>query len=240
MKTIKITLGIFLLLLSAISFAQTAEEIVKKHIEAIGGKDNWSKIKSMKMEGVTKAQGAEVHVTSYQQDKKAKKDEISLMGMTGYSIITNTEGWVFMPFQGQTKPEPMTADDVKNQQDELYIQDDFMTYTELGKKLEYIGKDDVDGTECYKLKMTDKGGKETTFYIDPVSNYTIKKTSKVKANGQEFEIHTVYSNYKKFDEGIVYAMNIASNSFGEMEITKLELNPAFDESVFKLPKENTH
>lgn len=116
-----------------VSSAQKADEIISKHIEAIGGKDNWSKVKSFKADGVMKANGTEIKITFLQIDKKAMRQNINVMGMDGYSIITNTEGWSYMPFQGQTKPEPLTADDLKNSQDELYIQDDFLTYKELGK-----------------------------------------------------------------------------------------------------------
>ena len=107
-----------------------------------------------------KANGAEIKMTFIQIDKKAMRQNINVMGMDGYSIITEKEGWSYMPFQGQTKPEPLTADDVKNAQDDLYLQDEFITYKELGKKLEFIGKDDMDGTECFKFKMTDKNAQE--------------------------------------------------------------------------------
>jgi hypothetical protein len=154
------------------------------------------------------------------------------MGMNGYSILTSTEGWSFMPFQGQTKPEPMTADDVKTGQDELELQDDFITYKDLGKKIEYIGKDDVDGTECFKIKMTNKDGQETSYFIDPANYYVIKQITKIKADGKEMEETTSFSNYKSVPEGIVYAMSV-SGGFGDMEITKLEINPKIDESLFK-------
>ena len=213
----------------------TMQEIVNKHIDAIGGKDNWAKVKSLRMESLVKAQGSEIKVTVSQIDKKAMRQEITLMGMTGYSIITTTEGWSFMPFQGQTKPEAMTADDLKNSQDDLYLQDEFITYTELGKKLEYFGKDDVDGTECYKLKMTDKNAQETTFYIDPSTFYVIKQTQKAKANGKEMEVSTTYGDYKKLPEGIVYPMSVNSG-WGESSVTKIEINPTLDESIFKITK----
>lgn len=230
--TSQILTAVSLSILSLSSFAQTADEIVKKHIEAIGGKDNWAKVKSLRMEGVMKAQGAEIKITILQVDKKAMRQDIAVMGMNGYSIMTTTEGWSYMPFQGQTKPEPMTADDVKSAQDGLYLQDEFITYKELGKKLEYIGKDDVDGTECHKLKMTNKDGQETTFYIDPSNYYTIKQTTKFKANGKEQEGSNFYSNYKKLDEGIVYPMTV-SGGYGQTDVVKLEINPKVDESLFK-------
>lgn len=215
--------------------AQSLDEIVNKHIEAIGGLDNWNKLKSLSMECNMKAQGTDIKFTIYQIDKKCVRQDINVGGMTGYSIIKTTEGWNYAPWMGQTKPEAMTPDDVKNAQDELYIQDEFITYKELGKKIEYFGKDDVDGTECHKIKMTNKDGKETTFYIDPSTYYVIKETDKMMADGKEVENSTFLSDYKKLNEGIVYPMSISSG-WGEMTITKLEINPKIDETLFATPK----
>lgn len=217
------------------SIAQTTDEIVAKHIEAIGGKDNWSKIKSMRTEGIIKAQGAEIKITNTQIDKKANRTDIEVMGMKGYSILTKTEGWNFMPFQGQTKPEPITADELKMGQDELNIQDEFLTYTVLGKKIENLGKDEVDGTECFKIKLIDKEGIESTYFIDQSNYFTIKEINKVKVNGQEMENTTTYSNYKKTDTGVFIAMSIGSD-YGDLEISKIDINPNIDESIFKLAK----
>lgn len=236
MKTLKkISLVLFCGLSSLLLNSQTLDEIVNKHIEAIGGKENWSKIKTLKVESNMKANGADIKFTVYQLDKKAMRQDISVMGMTGFSIINNTEGWVFMPWQGHTKSEAMTADDVKNSQDELSIQDEFLTYKELGKTLDYYGMDDIDGTECHKIKMIDKAEKETTFYIDPSNYLVIKKTVKMKANGQENENSSFYSDHKKTNEGVIFPMSVSSG-WGESEITKLEINPKIDESVFKPSK----
>ena len=233
MKTKMKFLTAILCLFSFGIFAQTTDEIVKKHIDAIGGKDNWDKLKSIRFETTVKAQGADIKITIVQIDKKSMRQDINVMGMTGYSILNITEGWNYMPWRGQTKAEAMTSDEVKNGQDDLNIKDEFITYKELNKKLEFFGKDDVDGTECFKLKMTDPNGKETTFYIDPTNYYVIKQTKKEKTNGQETENSTFFSDYKKQDAGIVFPMSMASN-FGESQITKLEINPTIDESIFKV------
>ena len=236
MKTLRLVVGLILLgVASKSAMAQTSEEIVTKHIDAVGGKENWNKIKSIKLEGTIKAQGAKIKVTSYQVDKKAMRQNIAFMGMTGYSIVTNTEGWNFMPFNGQTKPEPITADDLKNAQNDLNIHDDFITYTELGKKLDYLGKDDFDGTECFKFKMTDKNAQETTYYLDAANYFILKQTKKIKANGQEVEDITVFGDYKKLPEGIQYPM-IVTSGFGELEVNSLEVNTAIDDATFQLPK----
>ncbi len=222
-------------IVALVGVSQNLDEIVKKHVDAVGGVENWKKLNCIKMECMIKANGAEIKIVISQVNKKALRQDISVMGMNGYQITTNTEGWNFMPFQGQTKPEAMTADDIKNSQDELNIVDEFITYKELGKKLELIGSDDIDGTDCFKLKMTDKEGQETTYFIDKSDYYVIKSVSKIKADGKEMENASTYGNYKKTPEGLVFAMNITSG-FGPMEIIKLEVNPKLDDAIFKLPK----
>ena len=221
------------LLLCGPGQAQNIDEIVNKHIDAIGGRDNWNKLKSLRMECAMKIQGSDIKITIVQVDKTAVRQDIEAMGMKGYSIITQKEGWNFMPFQGHTKPERMTEEDLKNAQDDLNIKDEFITYKELGKKIEYLGKDDVEGMECHKIKMTDKNGVETTYYMDTESLYVIKQVEKMTSNGKEMENSTTFSNFEKLSEGIVYPMAIAGG-WGVSEITKLEINPKLDESLFKV------
>lgn len=237
MKKIKmrVVAPLLLILFSFTSFSQTVDEIVNKHIEAVGGKENWAKIKSLRTESKMKAQGADIKFVTVQIDKKARRSDIFVMGMVGFNIITTTEGWNYSPWAGHTKSEAMTTDDVKNSQDDLNLQDEFLTYKEMGKKIDYYGMDDIDGTECHKLKMTDKDGKETTFYIDPTNYFVIKKTQKMMADGQERENSSFFSDYKKLDEGIVYPMGVSSG-WSEIETVKLEINPKVDESVFKPSK----
>jgi hypothetical protein len=212
--------------------AQELQEIVTKHIEAIGGADAWKKVNALKTQMVMKAQGAEIKITMNQVHKKAMRVDIDVMGMSGYQIVTNNEGWSYMPFQGLTKPEPMTAEDVKSSQEDLEIHDEFLSYKDAGKSLELIGKDDVEGTECFKLVMTDKENKPTTFFIDPSTYHVIKKINKKSANGKEYDVESTYANYKKLEQGIVVAM-IQSSEMGEMEATSIEVNPQMHPSLFE-------
>ena len=139
-----------------------------------------------------------------------------------------------MPFNGQTKPEPMTEDLLKSSQDELCILDKVLRYKETGDKLEYLGTDDVDGTECIKLKCTDSIGKESTYFFDADSYLLIKKTVKVMVNGQVVENSATMGNYQKQDGGIIVAMSTKTGG-GEMEVKKVTINPEVDENIFKLP-----
>src|SRR6478609_2542999 len=100
--------------------AQTADEIIKKHNEAIGGIETWKKVSSMKYIGSMIEGGSETGVVVSILDGRGVRQDITIGGMANYVINTPTEGWLFFPVQGQTKPEPLTADEVKESVDDLY------------------------------------------------------------------------------------------------------------------------
>ncbi len=232
MKTLRIFLTfLFIGFLSFESSSQTLDEIINKYADAIGGRDNWNRIKSIKVESVLKTQGTEVQINTTQVNCKAMRQDISAMGMKGYSIVTDTSGWSFMPFQGQTKPEPITADMLREQRDELCIPDRLLTYKDSKYTAEYLGTDDVEGVSCHKIKIIKSEDSEKTYYLDPESFLLVKQVNKVKINGQVFENQIIMSNYKKIDAGILLPF---TNTVGGNEITisKVTVNEDIDPSLF--------
>ena len=233
MKLIKTSaIAMAAMLVSVFTFGQTAEEIVAKHVEAIGGAAAWKKVNSLYYEGKITVQGAEVNVTLIALNGKGVRQNISFGGMTGYQIITPTAGWNFMPFQGQAAPEAMTAEQLKESADDLDAQGKLVDYKSKGHTVEYLGKDDVEGTECFKLKITSKAGNVETVFIDPKSYYIVRSVAKRTANGQESNVQTDLSNYQKLPEGIVVPFSIKLSE-GELVISKAEVNKQVDESTFK-------
>ena len=235
MKTLKMSfLAMIMMIAGTITVkAQTADEVIDKYAQAIGGKDNLKKINTMKVEGTMNAQGSEIGIAMTAVHKKAMRQDISLMGMTGYTIVTDKEGWTFMPFAGHTKPEAFTPDQVKEMQSQLDLQHaELLDYKSEGGKLDYLGKDDVEGTQCHKLKLTAKTGAEKTMYFDASNYYLIRETEKVNIDGKEQESVTNLSNYQKQSNGIVFPMSMEAMG-GAMTFTKVEFNKTYDDSVFK-------
>ena len=213
--------------------AQTADEIVKKHVDAIGGLDAWKKVNSMKLTGSMNAGGVEFPVSITTVNGKGYRMEFSISGMTNYMILTPTEGWMYFPIQGQTKPEPVTPEMIKEEQDQLDVSmDPLIDYAAKGNTISSLGKDQVEGTECHKLKVVHKNGKEETMYIDASNYYCIRVTEKTKANGKEMESVSNFSNYQKLPEGITFPMSIDSDG-GPVTLKSVEVNKPIDENTFK-------
>jgi hypothetical protein len=233
MRTFKLLLAGWMAL-SAVTAttAQTADEIVKKHVDAIGGADNWKKINSTRVEGSFNVQGNDVSITITRLQGKGMRQDISVAGMSGYVIITPTAGTTYLPFQGQSEAQPMPADALKEGQYQLDVQGVLVDYKTKGHTVELLGKETIDGAECNKLKVTLAGGKVFTYYIDTKNNYLVRSVTTQHVNGQEMEQTVSFGNFQKLPEGITVPMTI-TQQFGEVILSKMEINKAVDESIFK-------
>ncbi|MFI5196956.1 MAG: hypothetical protein ACHQD8_07680 [Chitinophagales bacterium] len=235
MRIIKLSMLAAIMLTTGITAvkAQTADEIMEKHINAVGGLDNWNKIKTVKMTGSMSQQGMEISMTQTIDMAKGARLDISVMGMNGYQIVTNTEGWAYMPFMGSTKIDTMKPEMVKGMQKQFDIKGhQLVDYKSNGTKTELAGKDSVNNTLCYKIKCTDKEGNESMCFFDAGSYYLLRTEMKVKANDQEQEVAIVYNNYQKLPEGVVMPMSLTAQG-GEITYKTIELNKPVDESIFK-------
>jgi len=232
MRAIKLFLAGLIAVTGIATQAQTVDEIVSKHVDAMGGADNWKKITSLKREGSFNVQGNDVTLTITVLNNKGLRQDISVGGTAGYVIVTPTAGWSFLPFQGQSEVEAMPAETLKDRQQGLDIAGALIDYKAKGHKAELLGKETIDGVECYKIRLTLSNGNVATDYVDTKNYYVVRNISTLHANGQEMEQTTSFSNFQKLPEGIVVAMTI-TQQFGDIIINKVEVNKPVDESIFK-------
>ena len=212
--------------------AQTLDEIINKNIEAMGGKEKLLALNSISMEGTLSFNGQNIPVKILQLNNKGQKITLTINGMVNYTIQTKDSGWSYLPIQGQTKPEVMPSAVITEASDGLDIQGSFISYEEKGHTVELLGKDDVDGTECFKIRMVTKSGLEEILFIDTGNYYIIKSLEKTKASGQERDQIQTFSNFKKMDNGYVFPFSRTGFGPGELVITKIEVNIPIDESIF--------
>jgi len=230
----KIMLATALVFTGAFVFAQNVDEIISRHISAIGGAENWKKVNTIIMEGTMNVMGNDVAVKVSQEHNKGTRQDISVAGMTGYVFVTPSGGYSYMPFQGQQAPEPMTAEDVKEGLDDLDIQGNLLDYKAKGHSVELLGTEDVQGTECYKLKVIRKNSGEQTVFIDKNSFLIIKTSAKRKAMGQEMDINVEFSDYRDVNGiKLPYAL---TQGFGTIVMSSVKVNEPISAEAFSNPK----
>jgi outer membrane lipoprotein-sorting protein len=220
--------------------AQNAEDIIAKHLEATGG-SNWAKINSIKMEAKIAAEAAAGMSIGWNmtaiRDKAARMD-VSVMGMSQVVVVNGDKGWSTNPFAGQNDPEPMTADMIESMKETTDIDGTFVGYKEKGYTVEYVGTEDVEGTEAIKIKIN-KGKKTEYSLFDPATYYEIKQIEVEEVDGKSVESATTFSNFKTQD-GIVmpFTMQQSGGMMGSSTITvsSVTFNPTVDETIFDMPK----
>lgn len=234
MKIVKIASLLMAAVFGSISLqAQTADEIINKHVEAIGGTANWKKVNSLVVTGAMSIQGMSIDVVRTVVHLKGARQNISIMGMDNYNIVTPEAGWSYMPIQQKTEVEPLSKDDLKQAQDQLDAQGEFIDYKEKGHSIELLGAETVDGNDCFKVKATLKSGSSIVFFIDKKTYYINQSVRTVQGN----EMVTTFSNYQKTPEGLVFAMSsvipLQPGMTADFTVSKIEINPTIDPSVFK-------
>lgn len=218
--------------------AQTADEIVTKNIDAIGGKEIISKITSQVVESDLSVMGTTLTSTSTLLVGKGFKNVSNFNGQDIVQCITPTGGWMINPLQGMTDAQALPDDQVKAAQSALYIGGDLFDYKTRGSKVELAGRENVDGVNSYKIKLITKDGKETVYYIDPTTYYVVKRQSTSNINGEDVMAETTFSNHKKTDFGLVMPYTTVSNQGFEITITvnKVEFNKEIDPKIFEMPR----
>jgi outer membrane lipoprotein-sorting protein len=166
--------------------------------------------------------------------------EFTIQGMTGIQAFDGTTGWMVMPFLGKKDAEAMTGDMLKEVKNQADFDGPFIDYAKKGSKVELLGKDKIEGTDAYKLKLTQKDGSETIVYIDAESFLEIKMEEKKTMQGQEIESETILGNYQEVD-GMLFPFSIENKAKGQpggqtITIEKVELNPKVADDLYAMPK----
>jgi outer membrane lipoprotein-sorting protein len=223
----------------AVASAQSLDDIVSKHVAAMGGLDKIKAVKTIRQTGkATVGPGIVAPVTLSMARPNAFRMELSIQGKTLIQATDGSTAWMMNPFAGATAPEKMSADDAKELNEMADIDGALVDWKAKGHTVEFIGKEDFEGTEVLKLKVVLKSGETKYTYLDASTFLVLKETGKRKREGAELDVETVFGDYKTV-EGLTMPFSIEAKAGGQpqfqMTMDKIELNPTLDPAVFTMP-----
>ena len=224
--------------------AQTVDDVINKYMEALGGKEKLVGIKSLFQQGVTVLpNGNEFTMKTWKVQDKLFRREMEFGGRRGVTIVTDKEGW--NTNMGTGEMQPMPENRLKFQQSELDCTSPLVDYSAKGHTAELLGKEAVDGVECYKIKLTPKSGSPITYYIDAKNWYVVMETrsgGNFGGGGQrqgpggnaDGTVNIKYSNYQKTEDGYVFPFTMSMGAAGQgMTFEKIEVNKPVDAKLYK-------
>jgi len=221
--------------------APTLDELVAKNIEAKGGAEALRALQSLKLTGKMVVNEGQLQL-AYAETKKRTDEvraEVTLQGMTAVQAYDGKEGWKISPFQGRKDPEKMSADDVKPLLEDAEIDGPLIDWKTKGSTIEYLGREDVDGTSAYKIKVVRKNGDVNFVYLDPDHFLEIRILTQRVRHGAQEETETDIGDYEKIG-GVFVPFSIEAGHKGDPDkqkivIEKAEANVPVDDAIFHFP-----
>ena len=206
----------------------TAETIINKYIEKIGGSEKLNSVSTISLEASVTIPGAPFKPKAIIKEKSPNLTSMEMsvegMGTLMKQKFDGNNG--YMEQMGQKIP--MENDQLESERgqkglfDELYMDTNTMEIVSLGP---------VDGKDAYKLKT-----KENSFnYYDAESGLLIMTEESTNQGGNTITSITKFSDYREVD-GILYAFKREINAGPqkiEFEITNVIFNEEISDEFFK-------
>lgn len=201
--------------LSGPALAQTANELVAKNLAARGGAAAFDAIESVKFNGMMIFPG-DFQLTYEEVRTKAGdvRVDAALQGLTLVQAWDGKSGWRINPFEGRKDAERMSDDEARSLADTGSLRGPLQSAVKQGATVSYLGREDFDGTNAYKLKVAEKDGDEFVYLLDPDSMLEIKMTETRKVRGAPQTYEYEYGDYEKV-AGVYFPMSIESWSQGQ-------------------------
>lgn len=226
--------------------AQTVDEVIEKHLAAIGGRAALAKLQSRQMVGtMTLSLPVGGDVTGSIEalnavPNKARtliKLDLTALGAGPIQIdqrFDGTTGYMLDSMQGD---RPITGSQLESMKSAVFPTP-FLSYKERGASVELKGKEKIGERDAYLLVYTPKDGAVLRQYLDAESFLAVRMVTTVEVPGMgALDQTSDFSDMRDVD-GVKLPFLIKSTSAAQsftISVTKVDHNVTVDEKLFVKP-----
>ncbi|MDD8026491.1 MAG: hypothetical protein PHI34_08245 [Acidobacteriota bacterium] len=238
------SLGLVLALLAGVTVtagAQEIKDILNKMIEAQGGRAALAGVRTSTASGTLDLvqMGLSGSLTLSQKEPDKMRLDIGLAGMVITLATDGARAWMTDPQTGtsQEMPEAL-AKDMKRQ---AMGSDAMLNPAKAGIAYAVLGKDKIEGRDCWVVEQAFADGLKAKLTIDAASGLVLrsKTQSQDPMSGADIDVETVFEDYRETG-GITTAhkMTVFQNGaeYLRMTLSRIEYNEALDDDFFRLVK----
>ena len=183
---------------AAIPEGTTANSILEKYIDAIGGKAKLDGVESYAMLAEAEMQGMKLELEMKKTSKDQFLQDVRVMGNSMQKqVVDGDKG--YMMAQGQRKD--LSEEELKKLKEESAAFPELNYLLAGGIALE--GVEAVGDKKAYKLKVTD----EKTVFYDIESGLKLQEVNNIEAGGQQMQQTLSYGDYKEVS-GIMFPFTL--------------------------------
>ncbi len=240
-----VSLLLWLLCFAAASRAQTADEIIEKHVSALGGREALSKLSSRVMSGTVAVSSpagdipGSIEIYSKVPNKtrtfmKLDLKDFGIGEMLFDQRFDGTSGYIIDSINGN---RDITGNQLENMRNAAFPTA-FLKYRAAGITAELAGQEMVGDRDARILILRPRTGSESKHYLDVETHLLLKLVIKIDLPQMgEVEQVSEFSDYREVDGvKVPYAMKIINPAQTlTIKFATVEHNKELDDTMFARP-----
>jgi len=222
----------------------SVEQIIEKNAEARGGKDAWSRIKTMAWTGYavnSTEPDRKMPFLLQQQRPHSTRFEIMGQGQGSVRVYSGTDGWKVRAVEGG-KPElkPYSAEEMRFASGATVIDGPLMNLAAKRVPLRLLGHDEQQGRDTYLLEGQDAEAQTQRVWVDSQTFCELRLERGYRnASGQSVFTSVIYHDYRDF-EGLKLPVVVETGAANDkatnsLVIERVAINPELDVNAFVRP-----
>lgn len=211
----------------------TAEKVIAKYIEAIGGEKKVKELKSVKTTAKGTIQGMDLTMLSSKKAGGKYLMELSVAGMGTMQKVVSDGKDISQEMRGQKIPLDAGMKELSLFETHIVPE---IALVDMNIKPTLKGIENVDGVEAFVLDYVFPAGGKISNYFDKNSGLKIQTVTYVKTPQGEVAVPIQFQNYKEVNG--VKIPHTLLQSMGQMklkfETSSAEANVNLDDTLFKV------
>jgi outer membrane lipoprotein-sorting protein len=226
--------------------AQTADEVIEKHLAAMGGRAALAKLESriatgsiaISTQGADLAGPLEIDLKAPNKSRTLITLDLSQYGGAQMVIDQRCDGKTAYASNSVQGDREITGNQLQNMLNASFPTP-LLKYKEAGAKVELAGKDKVGNRPVFVLLYTPKAGSASRQFIDAETYQVVRTivTVDMAELGGEVEQTTDFSDYRDVD-GVKVPFSVKVTNSAQtitITLTKVEQNKPIDDAMFSRP-----
>jgi outer membrane lipoprotein-sorting protein len=215
---------------------QTAEEVLNRCYDFLGGKKVLENYRDMKLVGVFPE--SEIRITIYAKKPNKLRQEAGTQVM----IFDGQSGWL----QKGGVTDQISGEELKGMREKALLANSFngiLSYQERGESVAFLGKESLPGQDTYVVEFRQKDGAVRRVHFSP-QDYRPIKIVNISPNPQfGFDKDATYFDAYKDSGGIKASMMIQTAPISKLStcsqffVDDVKYNSGIDDSLFKKPED---
>ncbi|MFZ6178356.1 hypothetical protein [Nannocystis pusilla] len=217
----------------------TAEQVVAKHLAALGGEGKLKATKTLVFRGEYQEGGSVDAFVAYRARPNKLRKEGTHEGKAFVKIFDGDKGWLA---EGDAPMGPVPAEHAVKMKQHAEFDDALIDAAARGHKVELVGAEDVKGSKAYRLQLTLASGDVEQRWLDATTFLDVKRTVTFKDQaGAQKTKHVTFSDWREVG-GLKFSFTSEGEldgKIGKVKILSIEVDGVIDPSKFTAQLSNT-